>query len=201
MTQLELLAGERHPREGQNAIVACNDFLRMGPGRTLAGLARYYAAVEYELPPTRSLATLKDWSAKFSWRARAADYDAAWEGLKNEVRKQVMTSGLALDYQRVSDLKDLATFLKEQILKQDADGEHHRVWLPDVKVVGSGQYAEVVTVERFNAALIREFRQALADLAAETGGRISKQDVVNRVTWADIIEQAAPDDDDDDPWA
>lgn len=200
MTQVSLLVGEHQPHETRNAVIACNDYLRMGPGRSLSKLARRYAAVDYELPPTRSERTLQGWSWKFGWSARAATYDTAWEGFKDEVRKQVMTSGLALDYQRVINLKDLAAFLKEQIDKQSADGEHHRVWLPEPKTVGRGSDAEVVTVERFNAALIHEFRQALADLAAETGGRVSKQEITGRVTWADIIAQATPDDDDD-PWA
>ena len=71
----ELLVGQRHPRESRRAIAACNDYLLMGPGRSIdILLERYLTATE--LPPTHRVMTLKDWSRHYGWVKRAEEYDA-----------------------------------------------------------------------------------------------------------------------------
>jgi hypothetical protein len=123
------------------------------------------------------LDTLKRWSSRYGWQKRADIYDAELERQKNERCKEVMESGLALDFERTDELKGLAHFLIDQIYEQGEDGDYHNVWLPDVKQIGSGKDAERVDIERFNAAIIDQARGVLDDLAKETGGRHKKADV------------------------
>jgi len=123
------------------------------------------------------LGTLKGWSSRYGWQGRSEEFDAKLERQKNERRKQIMDSGLALDFERVNELKKLAHFLTDQLYEQGEDGNYHNVWLPDVKQIGSGNNVERVDIERFNAAIISELRAALDDLAKETGGRKLRQEL------------------------
>lgn len=188
----ELLAGVPKENESSKAVQAFNDYARMGPGRSLRKLARKYNKTQRTTTPTTSFDTLGKWSTEFEWQLRASAYDAELEAEKNEKRRQVFEQGLALDYERVTKLKRLASFLEKQILDEiqaptyaSAEGapytpppgfENYKVWLPDVKQIGSGEDATRVDIVRFNAALISEFRAALDDLAKETGGRRQKVD-------------------------
>lgn len=182
-SELELLAGAPLNGESYQAIEACNDFLRLGPGRLLSMLVtRYAQGTEGNRlePPTTSASTLKKWSMRFGWQVRAAEYDnRELEEPKNERRLRIMEEGLALDYERVAELTELAKFLKAQIYETGVGGEYHNVWMPDVKQVGAGETVERVNIERFNGALISEFRATLDDIAKETGGRIRKTDVTS----------------------
>lgn len=114
---------------------------------------------------------------KFDWSDRAAEYDAAWEAQKDLERRAVMAEGLALDYERTRKLLRLADFLEEQIYEQGEDGVYHNVWVPDVKQIGTGDNAERVDIERFNASLLEQYRGVLDDIAKEAGGRIKKQQI------------------------
>jgi hypothetical protein len=167
---IEPLAGERQRGETSKAIQACNDYLRMGPGRSLRLLHKQYKD-EQKLAPTRILGTLCNWSSRYGWQRRAEAYDAELDRLKTERAEEIMRSGLALAHERVEKLKDLAAFLETQMYEQDDTGAYPNVWLPDVKQIGGGEHAERVDIERFNAALIGEFRATLDDIAKETGGR------------------------------
>lgn len=172
----------------------------MGPGRSLPGLIEKYAALNQTEPPTRSKTTLKRWSMTFSWFKRAVIFDQRLEEEKNARARQIMESGLALDYERVVELKALADFLKAQVyaattmivtvpVEPDGDGEaqpaaqigtgmlYPNVWVRDVKSIGQGQHAQRVDVYRFNAALLDQFRGVLDDLAKETGGRVAKHEM------------------------
>lgn len=171
MTPLKPLTGDRQSNETDNAVIACNDYLRLGTGRSLAKLCQTYTKPIPVKPPTKHIATLKDWSTKFNWVERAAAFDATWEQRKSEERQAVLDYGLALDYERVTKLKRLADFLEMQLYETNNDGVYHNVWVPDVKVVGRGDDAEVVDIERFNGAILHEYRAVLDDIAKEVGGR------------------------------
>lgn len=179
--ELNLLAGQRQKKESNNAVIACNDYLRMGPGRSLDKLHSRYQSVTNPLPPTRRITTIKDWSRNFGWVSRATDFDAQWEHYKNEERRRVFNTELALDFERVTILNRLGQFLEEQLFEQGQGGEYHNLWVPDVKIVGKGDAAQVIDIERFNSAIIRELRDTLGDIAAETGGRVKR----NEITGAD----------------
>ncbi len=185
---VQLLAGERRAGESDRAVIACNDYLRLGPGRSLAKLLQKGAKKNKKELSTESESTLKKWSADYDWRARSSAYDAGLEAAKNERRRKEMEAGLALDYERVRILKRLAKLLGDQLFDEGgtangadgidgADGRAYpNLWLADVKQIGAGEFAERVDLVRFNAALVEQFRSALADLAAETGGRKQKVD-------------------------
>src|SRR5690349_3062323 len=125
MAELELLAGQRQSDESDKAVIACNDYLRMGPGRSLSLLVQKYNDLKRSQAPTQSLGTVASWSTKFSWVERSATFDAHWEAVKNEERRRVMEYGIALDFERVEKLKRLASFLEAQLFEQGAGGEFH----------------------------------------------------------------------------
>ena len=174
---IPLLAGEREPRETSRAVQACNDFLRMGPGRSIAELHRSYIDLDRNSTPTRSKGTLLAWSSRYDWFERAIEYDTRLEEEKTRRAQEIMATGLALEHERVEKLKRLAGFLEEEAQKQNEEGAHYNVWLPDVKQIGGGEDAERVDIVRFNAAIISEYRGILDDLAKETGGRKQRQEL------------------------
>lgn len=160
------------------ADAALQDYLLMGAGRSLAKLCERYQSAPKTgpaQPPTRRLASLKQWSTEFNWQERAAEYDQRIEAEKDEAarayRAAIMEEGFALDHERVKSLKRLAKHLQREIRNEQ------RVWLPDVKQIGAGEHAERVDIIRFNSALIDQFRGTLDDIAKEVGGRKQKHEV------------------------
>jgi len=183
MSAIRLLAGEAQSGESSKAIQACNDWLRIGPGRAISELHRRYTESHINSqhePPSRVYDTLRQWSSRYGWSSRADEWDATAEDRKNTEYDIAMKTGLALDYERVNGLKQLAEFLEGQIYERGATGKYHNVWVPDVKVVGYGDDAEVVDIERFNGAILQQYRGTLDDLAKETGGRINKQELFGK---------------------
>jgi hypothetical protein len=162
-------------------VGACNDFLRMGAGRSLTALLQDYQDkskfTKKFKAPTTSISTLYTWSSRFGWSERAAAYDADWERRKNDESSNARNAGLALESERIKKLVRLANLLEAQIYKENEyTGELDGLWLPDVKQIGSGDDAERVDIVRFNTGLVSEFRAVLDDLAKETGGRVKKID-------------------------
>lgn len=184
---LEPLTGERQGKETNKAIMACNDYLRMGPGRSLQKLHRKYIEYTLENPPTKHLRVLARWSTNFGWQSRATLYDSEVEEHKTQEakkrQKQALETGLSLDYERIITLKELSAFLLGQLYEEGETGTLHRLWLPDVKQIGSGEFAQRVDIERFNAPLISEIRGLLDDLAKETGGRMRRVEI----NWRDKL--------------
>lgn len=205
--ELEPLTGQRQPGESDNAVIACNDYLRMGPVRSLAKLLDRYQTVT-DSAPTKRLPTLKDWSRNFNWQDRASTYDATWEARKTAERNAEFNAGISLDFERVRKLKRLADFLEAQIFEvieqemivggleynlntgklsppeTQTVRRHPNVWVRDVKGVGKGEDFEKIEIERFNPAIFSEYRAVLDDLAKEVGGRIRKSEVSTK-DWQD----------------
>lgn len=159
-------------RESARARLAWADYLAMGEERSLEKLHALHQTRTEPGPPTRHLSTLKHWSSTFGWQGRLqgiADAAAAEvEAAIRARRRQVFGSGLALDYERVNVLQRLATKLLAE-LEQDG-----RLWVRDVKSVGSGESAERVDIERFNAAEVEQLRGLLEDIAKEKGERVKR---------------------------
>jgi hypothetical protein len=175
--EVELLSGQRQKSESDKAIIACNEWLRMGPGRSIADLVQKFTDSNSGSQPTTSYGTLRKWSSDYSWSERATEFDANWETRKNAEREAVLGYGLAHEYERVRKLYRLAAMLEAQIYERGMYGELHNLWVPDVKSIGSGEFAERVDIERFNSALLEQYRKVLDDIAKETGGRIQKTDI------------------------
>lgn len=204
LEQFSPLSGQKQKGETDKAVQACNDWLRMGSGRSIPKLIAKYQDeskfIKNFEPPSTSITTLATWSSRFDWPSRATEYDAGWEARKNAEREAVIGYGLALDYERLRELYQLAAFLKAQIYERDADGVFYNIWMPDVKSIGSGEFAERVDLERFNPALIEQYRKVLEDIAKETGGRIDKKDITSggdALKWPTIIKVVKPDDPDE----
>ena len=159
------------PNESDRAVLALNDYLRLGAGRSLRKLAQKYAKTRQSTPPTDSIETLKVWSSDYEWKQRSSQYDAELEAIRNEKRRKEFEAGLALDYERVNNLKRLANRLEDE-LKQ-------YLWLDDVKSIGSGENATRVDLIRFNSALVEQYRATLDDIAKETGGRKVRTENLN----------------------
>lgn len=167
--------------ETRRANDALRDYWLMGPGRSIEKLYEHYRQ-EHDRettgkePPTRCLRTLYGWSSKYQWQARI---DRAKKILDDEIahaelearRSEVLGSGYALHFERIAHLNELAELLHRELNEED------KRWLPDVKQIGAGEMAERVDIVRFNAALIREYRGALADIAAELGERVKNLDI------------------------
>ena len=181
--ELQPLVGARQSDESDSAVLACNDWLRMGPSRSVASLFEKYKEIQVNSEKIPALGSLYAWSSRYSWAERARIFDAEWEQRKNAERQAEMEYGLALDYERVRRLKRLADFLEAQIFERSTPDtltgreSFYNIWVPDVKVVGKGDTAEVIDIERFNAPLITEYRNTLNDLAKEVGGRVQKAEL------------------------
>jgi hypothetical protein len=174
MSTLIPLTGNRECRESAAAVVACNDYLRMGPSRSLAKLQHLYVerrknAGEASVPTSRNR-TLEGWSARFGWQERAEAYDASLEGEKNIRAHEILNSGLALPHERVVKLKELF-----EILECELSGG--ALWMKRVKGVGYGENYEKVSERVYNGQIVSDLRGILDDLADETGGRVQRQQV------------------------
>lgn len=190
--EVELLNGVRQDGETDVAVTACNDWLRMGSGRSIPALIHNYTQLSafqrgYK-PPSTSYDTLRHWSSDFDWPARARAFDANYEALKTAEAEAVQNYGLSLQHERLRELYQLAALLRGQIYELS---EPHPItgrvsfsnlWVADVKAIGSGEFAERVDIERFNSALIEQYRKVLEDIAKEVGGRVQKQDIHLDVT-------------------
>ncbi len=183
---VQLLVGERHEKETDKAVIACNDYLRMGSGRSLEKLYKHYrqqndSETAGEIAPVKRLRTLFDWSSAFNWVERASIHDAQQQAAKDAEIARLRTEGLAADHERIRRLSTLADFLESELFYVDEDGNRSKFWLPDVKQIGGGEYAERVDIVRFNSALVEQYRGTLDDIAKEVGGRKQKHEHSGRV--------------------
>lgn len=163
---VQLLAGERIEGESDRAIQACNDYLRMGVGRSLRGQLEHYVKqassdVLAEEPPTVKFGTLCTWSDRYGWVERTKLYDVAVDVAKTEEINRLRTEGLAADYERIRELTKLFDLLRAEL-------EEKGVWYTDTKISSKG---DTVDVDVFNTGLLSQFRGVLDDIAKETGGR------------------------------
>ena len=181
---LQLLVGERKERESKNAILACNDYLRMGPGRTISRLRTgYLAQVEAEpgyRPPSLSKITMTVWSGKHDWAERAATYDVQVDAEKTVRRERIISTGLALVEERLARLIRVADMLEGELFAQAANGSLPNLWVADVKQIGSGKNTKRVDIVRYNGSIVDSYRNTLGDIAAEMGHRVRGVDITSK---------------------
>lgn len=81
--------------------------------------------------------------------------------------KSALVEGYALKEHRVYKLSMLAA-----LMERDLFGGF--LWTDQVKGVGTGDIAQIVDYEEFNAGEVVQYRGVLDDIAKETGGRVQK---------------------------
>lgn len=173
MARLYPLSGERQSGETDKQVLACNDYLRMGPSRSIAALASHYQQ-NPDLAPSTVLETLYSWSSQRDWDERAEAFDAEWDAKRQAQFELVMEHDLALPQNRVQELRQLAGLLKEELYFRNHEGELVNLWVADYKTLGGKEFVDIV---RYNSPLVRDYLKALDDLAAETGGRVKGVDL------------------------
>ncbi len=145
-------------------------FLLMYPKRSVSAVFTAEHEGKNKQEKTRTNAGPEWYNAakQWQWEERAEAYDVAQFAEEEKVRQRVYRSGWALDHNRVLTLMEVAQSLRKMVDEPD------KVWLPDVKSVGTGPTAERVDLLQFNADLYRELREYLTDISDETGGRTKK---------------------------
>ena len=83
-----------------------------------------------------------------------------------------LVSGYASRETRVYKLSILAA-----LMEKDLFGGF--LWTDQVKGVGSGDIAEIVDYEEFNASEVIQYRGVLDDISKEVGGRVQRSDVTS----------------------
>ena len=106
--------------------------------------------------------------AMYYRKTRKQDIDA----IKSVDELRALTTGLALKENRVAKLQQLAA-----LMERDLFGGF--LWTEEVKGVGSGDIAQIVDYEEFNASEVTQYRGVLDDIAKETGGRIQRADLTS----------------------
>lgn len=139
MSDFELEPGEIL-KEDPRIQKAFDDYMALGPDRSVMGLYRMYSAKVKEDPyafiPSTDAAELSKWEANYSWRVRAYEYDAQAQSLflknRNEnlsklydshfnISQKFMDKALeGLDNLEAEDMsaKDVLDFMKESIKVQ-----------------------------------------------------------------------------------
>jgi hypothetical protein len=167
--RVPLLAGTPVPTESRACIEACNDYLRMGRVRTINGLARWYEAnPKLAIFGKRQINYAR---ALYRWEERAALYDRETERQLNLEAQEALNTGLALAHERVKELKRIYEALRAKMLTQDDPPAEAT---PDPTAVPPAADEKKTTrppKEKINLFVVKEMRDTLADLAAETGGR------------------------------
>ena len=158
----------------------------MGAGRSLSKLLRIYARSAPNKAITKHLRTLKVWSATHGWQERIGQRELeVAEAQFDAIKKGAIEAGYAHYPKRVQDLVALAELLLEEIYEKD------KRWVPDVKQIGAGPYAERINIVRFNSPLIEQFRRTLDDIAAEMGERAKGVVVTGRDGGPIVIDHGA----------
>ena len=161
----------RGQRNNRRAEAALNDYLKLGSGRSLAALLKHYRADK--TARTKNPQTLQEWSERYDWQKRAECYDqqqlANARRAETEHQNQVLSTGLALSFGRVENLKQLYEQL-DGYLRQAWP-----VWLADLRnASGEPASPELSRAPRFSTSVIIQMRGILEDLARETGGRLTR---------------------------
>lgn len=96
--------------------------------------------------------------------------------------KSALVEGYALKEHRVYKLSLLAALMERDLLGGF-------LWTDQVKGVGSGDIAEIVDYEEFNSSEVAQYRGVLDDIAKETGGRVQRADVTNKVVLSNLTTE------------
>lgn len=166
------------PVEGETsaANAALIEYARMGYGRGLKPLREKFSKMDD--PPTKSYATIVNWSSKLDWVARVERWEEierkrdelVWRERRDELRQKEWANFDRLQDIITEILKDVPKFIgrKEKVIDKgkpeviDANGRQIHAGKPEVKVI---------TLELDGSLLIRFIKTA-----SEIGRRAAEMD-------------------------
>jgi hypothetical protein len=90
--------------------------------------------------------------------------------LRERAEFEALNDGLAKATERIALLKRVADRMVKDLF------DDNLFWTDEMKGIGSGDIAQIVEYEEFNASEIRELRGVLDDIAKEVGGRVQRVD-------------------------
>jgi hypothetical protein len=93
--------------------------------------------------------------------------------LKESGENDALTTGLAVKANRVENLQALADKLYDDLMNGD------KLWLLQVKGIGSKEDFERITYYEFNSAEVAQYRGLVDDISAEVGERVRKTDLTS----------------------
>lgn len=146
---------ERQKGESGRWYYRFHDFLMLGPNRTMIGAIRKNG---------RKAGARKYWNEKaiqYDWHNRADAFDQHQAELEEEMRFEVLHSGLSLDWQRVHSLKKIA------------DGEENLVLDTQKELKKDGQALNDSLTKRY-VGVKSSYDKTLEAIAQETGGRVKR---------------------------
>jgi len=101
---MESVIPDQLENETAKAYRAFMDYCLMRSNRSLPKLHRIYTKPSQEIPPTRHLRTLKEWSTSHHWQARVAEYEkrlAETRDERQEKRRIVLEEQSTIDHDRM----------------------------------------------------------------------------------------------------
>jgi hypothetical protein len=150
-------------------------FLRLGTKRSVNAVFKKENNKKQQKTTAFPGPTWYEAAKEWRWQERARAYDehqrAEEDRIIAEEREKVLRSGFALQHKRIQALNRLTNKLIAMTNDED------KIWMPDVKSVGTGPTAERVDLLQFNAPLFTLIDKYLASIAAEMGERVKKKDV------------------------
>jgi hypothetical protein len=94
--------------------------------------------------------------------------------LKEAGENDALTTGLAVKANRVAKLQALADKLYDDLMVGG------KLWLEQVKGIGSKEDFERITYYEFNSAEVAQYRGLVDDISAEVGERVRKVDLTSK---------------------
>lgn len=99
--------------------------------------------------------------------------------MREAFEREAITEGLARKAVRIRRLAQLAEKLEADLLHGT------RLWVEEPKQVG----AQIVDVEKFNAAEVKEYRGLLDDIAREIGDRRTKVEISGKIDVTKLSDE------------
>jgi hypothetical protein len=161
--------------ESSRARQALDDYLRLGPTRSLPLLVERYRSGTEANPPTRRLTTLRDWSRCYDWQRRAAAHDAEREALRRRAESKALEAEAAETARQVHAMGHACLALAAAALTRYVDP-------------ATGTLKESVSVREI-AALVKV---GVGTLAAASELLVPPVDVWGMREWENALEAASP---------
>lgn len=107
---------------------------------------------------------------QWEWSERSKAYDKFQREEEDRIiaeeKEKVLRSGFALMHKRVKELDRLT----RKLIQMEKDDS--KVWIPETRVIGSGENAQVIENITFNAPLYTLIDKYMDSIAKETGERV-----------------------------